>query len=453
MVHGTRRQKILRVGINSYRKKDGTNKNRHRTRDMANENTTQIDENKHDKIRIHDNQEVIINKMDEIDDIRSMVESDTAQEQNDNSFVIEGKNQVICSDSDDELSTYSSDAILQQEHIIQDEDIPDGDVSEDSPALLELSKEGLENSDSTVNIQNLEDAISSISTKQENDDCDNHTNDENKVCVNNEEILTVEGEGICQLEGKPATQKLEVDIVTKGKDKAHSNTSTHLNHTKNPKQKRQKDNTELWDLLNYSKVRLATGSIPKKENDNISIEHKTLKEIEQDLKPLKNEEEVEIINYDKKVQNEDHNIDHFDEFKSHNSTQLDLTTEDSRYIRLSAKEKLQAMILAEKAANEGAAEFSTERVIETLHLTQASVEIENNKSFNFDLSFGNTKEWFLLKVKKDKKVRNLKIASKEKIDTRKKSNLLRVLKEKISKINEMMDTVVNVNEQKHTQIK
>merc|ERR1711957_146582 len=99
-----------------------------------------------------------------------------------------------------------------------------GDISEDSPVLLELLKEGLENSDSTVNNQNLEDAISSISTKQENVDCDNHTNDENKVCVDNKEILIVEGENICQLKGNPATQKLEVDIVTKGKDKTHSNT-------------------------------------------------------------------------------------------------------------------------------------------------------------------------------------------------------------------------------------
>jgi len=161
-------------------------------------------------------------------------------------------------------TSVQSDTILQQEHITQHEDIPDGDISEDSSAILELSKKGLENSDSTVNIQNSEDAISSISTKQENVDCDNHTNDENKVCVDNEKFLTLKGEGICQLEGNPATQKHEVNIVTKGKDKAHSNTSMHLNDTKNPKQKRQKDNTELWDLLNYSKVRLATGSIPKK---------------------------------------------------------------------------------------------------------------------------------------------------------------------------------------------
>ena len=84
----------------------------------------------------------------------------------------------------------------------------------------------IQKNNSTVNIQNLED---DIATKRQNDNSNNHTNDEQKTNVDNDEILIAQIAHIYQLETNPTTKKHEANIVTKDNDKVHSYNSVESN--------------------------------------------------------------------------------------------------------------------------------------------------------------------------------------------------------------------------------
>ena len=73
-------------------------------------------------------------------------------------------------------------------------------------------------SNTTINIENLEEVNSSIFAKQGNVKCDKYTNNENKVIDDNNEILTAQDEIVYLLEEISVTKKYKGDIAIRRLD-------------------------------------------------------------------------------------------------------------------------------------------------------------------------------------------------------------------------------------------